>query len=177
VDELTPKFGVVVVLFVFSNHVKSEHLYFRGAIMKTNRRDNWMVDKELQEGFSRRLLVYGCGTWLAIFALPICMKLIVTDLPFSELATQLVSDMWFPMIMSLLVFPIAYWDIHRYSHRVAGPIGRVNSAMRKFTDREKVAPIKLRENDFCQELADNFNQLMQEYSSDVAHEEYETSNV
>ena len=56
-----------------------------------------MVNKELQEGFSRRLLVYGCGTWLAIFAVPICAKLLVTDLPFTELAKQLGSDLWFPM--------------------------------------------------------------------------------
>ena len=145
--------------------------------MKTERRHNWIVDKSLQEGFSRRLLVYGCGTWLAIFAVPICMKLLVTDLPFAELAAQLVSDMWFPMVMSLLVFPIAYWDSHRFSHRIAGPIDRINSCMRKFTDHEEVEPIKLRDHDFCQELVENFNQLMQEYSSDVANEEYETSNV
>lgn len=145
--------------------------------MKTERRHNWMVNKELQEGFSRRLLVYGCGTWLAIFAVPICAKLLVTDLPFTVLATQLVSDMWFPMMMSLLVFPIIYWDTHRFSHRIAGPIYRINDCMRKFIDREKVAPIKLRKNDFCKDLAENFNQLMQEYSMDKAHEEYETSNV
>jgi hypothetical protein len=145
--------------------------------MKTERRHNWMVNRELQEGFSRRLLVYGCGTWLAIFAVPICAKLLVTDLPFTVLAAQMISDMWFPMTMSLLVFPIVYWDIHRFSHRIAGPLCRINNCMQKFADREKVEPIKLRENDFCKDLAENFNHIILKNSTDMAHEEYETSNV
>jgi hypothetical protein len=145
--------------------------------MKTNRRHNWIVDKDLQEGFSRRLMVYGCGTWLAIFALPICAQLLVSTIPFTELATKLVSDMWFPMMMSLLVFPIIYWDIHRFSHRVAGPICRINDCMRRLIAREQVSPIKLREDDFCKELTENFNHLVQQHSTFVAQEEYESANV
>ena len=145
--------------------------------MKPERRLNWFVNKELQESLSRRLLVYWCGTWLAIFAIPICARLIVSELPFNVLATELVSDLWFPMVMSLLALPIVFWDSIRFSHRIAGPIKRVANDLGRLADGEKVFPVKLRKNDFCHDLADNFNRLRQERSDTSSQEELETSSV
>ncbi len=147
--------------------------------MKPERRFNWMVSKEMQLGFSRRLLVYWCGTWLAIFAVPICARLLVTKLPFSELASELVADMWFPMMMSLLVLPIIFWDSIRFSHRIAGPVCRINRNIKRLVDGESAEQVTLRENDFCQELANDFNRLVSKFqtSSDSVESEHQEINV
>ncbi len=144
---------------------------------KPERRQKWFVNKELQESLSRRLLVYWCGTWLAIFAVPIFARMLVSTLPFSVLATELVSDLWFPMVMSLLALPVVFWDSIRFSHRIAGPVKRISNDMRRFSEGESVYPVKLRSSDFCHELADNFNQLIQQQSHHRFTEELETSSV
>ena len=131
--------------------------------MKPERRKIWCVDEQLQMGLCRRLLVYSCATWLAIFAVPICSRMLFTELPFSQLATELVSDFWFPMMMSLLVAPVLLWDSIRFTHRIAGPIHRINRQVKQLADRESVQPIKLRKNDFCHELANDLNRVAEVY--------------
>jgi hypothetical protein len=149
----------------------------RQTKVKFERRTKWFVNKQLQESLSRRLLVYWCGTWLAIFAIPIVTRLMVSKLPFRVLASELVSDLWFPMVMSLLALPIVFWDSIRFSHRIAGPVKRIGNDMRRLADGEPVFPVKLRANDFCHELAENFNLLLQERSERDSQEVLETSSV
>ncbi len=141
------------------------------------RRTKWMVDKPLQQGLSQRMLLYWCGTWLGIFAVPICVRFSLSSLPASQLATEMISDLWFPMMMSLLILPIVAWDCMRFSHRVAGPIFRISYEMGRLANGETVAPIRLRENDFCNDLADNFNQIIKMRSADSQTEDSEVSNV
>ncbi len=144
--------------------------------MNPNRRQKWMVNNGLQQGLCRRLLSYWCGTWLAIFALPICVRLLFSSLSFSQLAAEFVSDLWFPMMMSLLVLPIVIWDSIRFSHRVAGPVIRVGNSMRRLANHQTVSPIQLRKDDFCHDLANDFNQLLKAYSADSQTEEFESAN-
>ena len=44
-----------------------------------------------------------------------------------------------------------------YSHRVAGPIHRLNNHMRSVAVDEVIEPVKFRKNDFFQELAESYN--------------------
>ena len=145
--------------------------------MNRDQRRRWFVHEEFQESFSRRLLVYWCGTWLAIFAVPICARLIATELPFTLLATELISDMWFPMVMSLMVLPIVFWDSIRFSHRICGPLRRLSNDMQRLSDGDPVGPIKFRQNDFCHELAEKFNQLLRQRTETSSKKELESSSV
>ncbi len=144
--------------------------------MASNQDQNWIVDKEIQQGLSRRLLIYWCGTWLAIFALPICVRLLVNQMPPTQLASELLSDMWFPMMMSLLMLPILFWDNIRFSHRIAKPMALISDGMRSLSNNQSVAPIQLGEEDFCHEMAENFNRMVKTCSASPTGAQPKTAN-
>lgn len=152
--------------------MKSDH-----AEIRYRQKTNWFTNGELEVSLSRRLMVYWCGTLLAIFTVPILARMTISDVPFDALAHKLVSDMWFPMVMSLLTLPIVFWDSIRFSQRFAGPVKRIGNELRRLADGETVSPVRLRGNDFCHDLADDFNHMMQKRSVNGSHEELETSSV
>lgn len=130
--------------------------------MKTSRRKKVLVDRELQLGLASRLLTYWCATWFAVFAIPIMTQIfLMTDVSFSELTTRMIDDLWFPMMMSLLLLPIVARDCVRYSNRVAGPIWRFKKTLRDLNDGKTVNAIKLRKEDYCHELADELNRFVE----------------
>ena len=87
------------------------------------------------------------------------------------------------IVMSLLVLPIVFWDSIRFSHRIAGPVKRLGNDFKRLVDGEAVHPIKLRKNDFCHELAENFNRLIEQrvasdsQATDNPERDLETSSV
>ena len=85
----------------------------------------------------------------------------MTDVSFAELGQRMISDLWFPMTMSFLVFPIVAYDCIRFSNRIAGPIWRVRQTIRDINDGEPVRMITLRKDDYCNELADEVNRLVE----------------
>ncbi len=130
--------------------------------MSIRRRKKVLVDRELQLGLASRFLTYWCATWFAVFAIPIMTQIfIMQDVIFRELATRMIDDLWFPMMMSLLMLPIVARDSVRYSNRIAGPIWRLKKTLRDLNDGKPVGMIKLRDDDYCQELADELNRLIE----------------
>ena len=144
--------------------------------MKKNRRKKVVVDNEIQHGLARRLVTYWGVTWLLVFSLPIVMRMLTERIPFDQLATQIITDFWFPIVISVLLIPIVVWDSLRFSHRVAGPISRIKKTVESISGGDKVRPIKLRKNDFCGPLADEVNKLIDSTasSSDERNETLET---
>ncbi len=132
--------------------------------MKSNRRKKYVVDSGLQFSLARRLLVYWCATWLIVFALPICTRLFFTSLPFDQLASKLLADLWFPMLMSVMLLPIVAWESLRFSNKIAGPVHRVRRTLQNLAEQQPVAPIRLRKGDFCHELAQDVNRVISRYS-------------
>ena len=140
--------------------------------MSTCRRKKVLVDRELQLGMASRLLTYWCATWFAVFAIPILIQIFfLSDVSFKELMARMIDDLWFPMMMSLLMLPIVARDCVKFSHRVAGPVWRFRKTLRDFNDGKQVETIKLRKDDYCQELADEFNRLYENSS-----EQYSQTN-
>ena len=137
-----------------------------GNQQKIERRQ-FMVDREVQHGLVRRMLSYLCATWFAIFALPILVQIMTTKLPFEQLAAELFSDVWFPMVMSFLIFPLLAWDSVRFSNRVAGPVYRISNSMRSLVNGDDVPLVKLRKGDFCTQLADDFNRVLELHQSNT----------
>ena len=60
-------------------------------------------------------------------------------------------------IVALLMIPVYLYDVINLSHRFVGPVLRVRRELRRMAERESVAPVKLRKNDFWQDLAADFN--------------------
>ena len=128
--------------------------------MKKNRRTTVVVENEIQHGLARRLITYWAATWLIVFTLPIFMRMLTGKLPPEQLATQIITDFWFPIVISVLVIPIVIWDNLRFSARIAGPITRVRKTIETINNGGKVRPVNLRKNDFCGPLADELNKLI-----------------
>lgn len=123
------------------------------------KRTNFTADVQIQGDASRRLVIYWGITWLAVFAFPILARTATSELPFSQLAISMIRDLWFPMAMSLMVLPILAWDHYRFMHRITGPIKRIGQSIQALADQQRVDSITLRREDYCQQLASDFNRL------------------
>ncbi len=134
--------------------------------MNKNKRKQVVVDEELQYGLSRRLVTYWAFTWFLVFALPITVRMFSATLPFNELAREVMSDFWFPMLVSIFLLPIVIWDSLRFSNRFAGPAFRISRTIREMADDQPVRTISLRHKDFCGELAGSVNYLIDKRSGE-----------
>jgi hypothetical protein len=107
----------------------------------------FLIDKRFQLRLATRLIGYWVFMWSLVFGLPIVMvfgyQLVATRLPVYELFTGIISDFWFPVVMSLLVAPIVIRDSIRFSHRVAGPLFRLHRDLGLFLDGKPVQAIRL----------------------------------
>jgi hypothetical protein len=64
-------------------------------------------------------------------------------------------------IATLILLPLTAFDSVRLSNRFAGPVFRLRRELRRLAAGEQVKPIKFREGDFWQDLADEFNAVNQ----------------
>lgn len=61
------------------------------------------------------------------------------------------------IIASLLVFLLIFVSGVLFSHKIAGPLYRMNSYLRSLSVEEIVKPLKFRNKDFFQEVANSYN--------------------
>lgn len=61
--------------------------------------------------------------------------------------------------VSALLLPVVLYDMVRFSHRFAGPMVRLRDCMRRAAAGEEVGPLRFRDDDYWQELADAFNAM------------------
>ena len=83
------------------------------------------------------------------------------------------SSMWHQYkllaVVFLVVLPAFLYDLVQLSHRFAGPITRLRNEIRRAARGEKVKPIHFRENDFWQEMAEEFNALLVRIEKQTDH--------
>jgi signal transduction histidine kinase len=88
------------------------------------------------------------------------------------------------LLAALAILPILLLDCLRVTSKFAGPLVRLRNELRNLADGKHVEPLRLRKNDLCIELADEFNRLVErlqnpqydtfrhaETQSDVSYEE------
>ncbi len=72
----------------------------------------------------------------------------------------IIKAMLMAMLASVLVLPVILIDLARMSNRFTGPILRLGRAMRQAADGQRVDPVLFRDDDYWQEHADAFNQML-----------------
>jgi hypothetical protein len=81
-------------------------------------------------------------------------------------STDLLLQVWGrggpALLASLLLLPLVLFDCLRVSNRFVGPLLRLRRAMREAADGRPVSAINFREDDYWQELADDFNRLCEQ---------------
>ena len=134
------------------------------------KRKQYLVDKKIQLGMAMRLLTYWAATWLVVFCVPILVRTFTSELSFTQLAVSIIGDFWFPMAISAFCLPIVAYDSLRFSNKIAGPVFKLRRVINQLADKKVVEPISFRQGDYCQDLASDFNRLVDLIQKDGQNE-------
>ena len=120
------------------------------------------VDAKVQGALVRRLVLH----WSAFIAVAsvVAFALQVLTNPFRPLEAHL-QEMWWThgpfLLVMFFMLPVFIVDTIKLSHRFAGPIYRLRNTVRSLAQGEKFQPLKFRDMDFWQGLAEDFNAMVE----------------
>jgi hypothetical protein len=132
------------------------------ATIPTNR-SRTFVDYEVQGSLLRRVAVH----WIAFFAcntiaLMIWIRLFEQpDASWGQTFGDTVQRFLPFFVVTVSLIPAFVWDTLKLSHRFAGPITRLKHTLVAMKEGRAVAPLKFREDDFWQDIAADFNTVME----------------
>ncbi len=134
--------------------------------MSRNKRSKQFVESAVQGALVRRMVCH----WILVLVVStfLLIGLRVLADPFQPLGTHFTAfireHLFFILLMACMT-PIFLWDTIKLSNRFAGPVMRVHRAMRDLNEGKAVKEVKLRQGDFWQKLADEFNCLLNKQES------------
>ncbi len=133
------------------------------AQINQSRRSRTFVDPDVQGGLLRKITLH----WIVLLSINALMMLVWVRLfeqPEAHWRETLSECMqrYLPfLVVSIAVVPAFLWDTLKLSHRFAGPALRFRAALSDAAQGRPVAPMNFRHSDFWQEMADDFNLLME----------------
>ena len=128
-------------------------------------RKKTFVDAKVQGALVRRLVLH----WVAFIAVAslVAFCLQVLGNPFQPLQEH-VEQMWWThgpfLLVMFFMLPVFIVDTIKLSHRFAGPIYRLRLSIRALAEGERFQPLRFRDFDFWQGLADDFNKMVERLS-------------
>ena len=129
--------------------------------MKKLKRTQLFVDREVQGAFFTRTCIYWF-VWVVSCALVVAGIHLATGV--AHLSEKPLEDPWVylrpVLVTSILLLPIALYDVVVLSNRVAGAMTRIRRAMHRLAAGEHVEPIKCREKDFWTGFAAEVNAVI-----------------
>lgn len=134
----------------------------KAKTMSNHPRRTFLVNREFQIGLASRLTCYWALIWLAVFVCPTLVRGFSESVSYSELASRMISENWFPLVVSIILFPLVIWDSLRFSNRISGPLLRLNRALKELESGQPMGPVRLRHGDFCQDIAQSLNQVAEQ---------------
>jgi nitrogen fixation/metabolism regulation signal transduction histidine kinase len=128
-------------------------------------RKKTFVDPKVQGALVRRLVFH----WLAFVAVAalVAFALQVLANPFQSIQEHAQQVWWThgPFLLVLFfMLPVFIVDTIKLSHRFAGPIYRLRQTIRSLANGGKFMPMKFRDFDFWQGLAEDFNLMVEKLS-------------
>ena len=141
------------------------------------KRRKLFVDRAVQGALLRRIALHwafyftGLVIVLGIFYV---MKSLATSEPMS--VNEFFQNHMITFTVLLALVPVFLYDTLKLSHRFAGPIVRLRNGLSAWGDGEEVKPIKFRQNDFWNELADHFNRAVERTQRDLPELESSASD-
>ena len=137
--------------------------------MWKNRRKKTIVDRKFQFRMVRRLIFHWTCFVSALMTLLIGWHLIVgVAVGFNNGQPTIRETMmrYAPVLFALWVMlPVLVWDILKLSHGIVGPIIRLRMTIQALNRGEEVKKVKLRKGDYCIELADDLNMLIEKLNT------------
>lgn len=137
--------------------------------MQKRMRKRIFIDSKVQGALLRRCIIHWVVFGFAALGLLMPLHYMMGG-PEGRLSVDL-SSVWnhykLLVVVLLVMLPVFLYDLVRLSHRFAGPITRLRNEMHRAALGEKVKPIHFREDDFWQELAEEFNALLDRIEKQV----------
>ncbi len=133
------------------------------------RRKSEYIDPEVQGALAKRISVHWMLYTLLAAVLVIGLKW-MSD-PFTPITTHLAEAWWTygPLLLVLLCLaPVFVYDAVKLSNRFTGPVLRLRNATRVLASGENPGKIRLRDNDFWKDLAEDFNRVVDRYEPEKA---------
>ena len=133
---------------------------------KNTKRRKALVDPEVQGGILRKIAIH----WVLFFicnAMALMIWIRLFEQPDADWGQTLGDTFhrFLPFfIITMALIPAFVWDTLKLTNRFAGPILRLRSALSDASAGRAVAPLHFRTNDFWQEIAQNFNTVMERCS-------------
>lgn len=131
----------------------------------TTKRRRTLVDPEVQGGVLRKIAIH----WVLFFicnALAMMIWIRLFEQPDAGWGQTLSDTLlrFLPFfIITMALIPAFVWDTLKLTNRFAGPILRLRSALADASAGRAVSPLHFRNNDFWQEIAENFNSVMRRH--------------
>ncbi len=129
-------------------------------------RKKTFVDPKVQGALVRRLVMHWCAFIAVTGLVAFCLQ--VLSNPFTSIREHAQNVWWthgpFLMVM-VFMLPVFIVDTIKLSHRFAGPIYRMRQTIRSLAKGGAYTPMKFRDFDFWQGLAEDFNQMVERLSS------------
>ncbi len=120
------------------------------------------VDSVVQGALVRRIIFH----WIQFIVVTVVASFLLQVLsnPMTPLKAHF-NEMWWTHgpLLAVMVFmiPIFVLDTIKLSHRFAGPVYRLRKSMQSISEGKSPEKIKFRKNDFWQELADDYNEMLE----------------
>ncbi len=124
-------------------------------------RKKTFVDPKVQGALVRRLVYHWCSFFVVAGLVAFCLQ--VLSNPFVSIRDHAQNVWWThgPFLLVLFfMLPVFIIDTIKLSHRFAGPIYRMRQTIRSLAKGGAYTPMKFREVDFWQGLAEDFNQMV-----------------
>lgn len=128
-------------------------------------RNRIYIDSQVQGALARRLVIHWTMFIFIAIVLAFCMQVLGDPLrSFGEHAQQAwwIHGPFFLILIALI--PVFVRDSIRLSHRFAGPIYRLRKTIRSIAKGKPAPPLKFRDDDYWQGLAEDFNTMVQRLS-------------
>ena len=139
----------------------------------TVKRTKALVDPEVQGGVLRKIAVH----WVVFFicnsvALVIWIHLFEQpDAHWKQSVGDTVRRFLPFFVITAALIPAFVWDTLKLTNRFAGPIMRLRSTLSDIKDGKSVKPLQFRGSDFWQQIAGDFNVLIERVQGDSSAED------
>jgi len=129
--------------------------------MSHSERSKKFIDSKVQGALAGRLILHWLVFLVVTLVVAFCFEWMINP---TQTASQQAEQVWrtYGPLVLVMVFllPVFVFDSIKLSHRFVGPVFRLRNAIRSIADGESTAPVKFRESDFWQSLAEDFNRMV-----------------
>jgi hypothetical protein len=133
--------------------------------MSKSIRKKTYVDPKIQGMLVRRLVIHWTTFLIVASGVVFCVQLL-SD-PFRPLGEHFQQLWWMQgpfLLVFVLLLPVFVLDTIKLSHRFVGPVYRLRQTIRQIAEGNTPPPLKFRDFDFWQDMAQDFNVMVDRLS-------------